>query len=103
MVDQTRSNTVSTGYGARHVPGTVILGITCHGSSAMHAAEELVAMRQEIMQLLCQQLDALDSPLGLSDARLRECYERQARVQELREKMQAVSNAIVEPESARHE
>ena len=69
----------------------------------MHAAEELVAMRQEIMQLLSQQLDALESPLGLSDARLRECYERQSRVQELREKMQAVSNAIVEPETARHE
>jgi type II secretory pathway component GspD/PulD (secretin) len=64
---------------------------------------ELVAVRQEILQLLRQQIDALNSPLGLTDARLTECYERQARVQELREKMQALSNASGEAESARGE
>ena len=55
--------------------------------------EERVAVRQEILYLLGQQMDALDSPLGLTDARLSECYERQARVQELREKLQALSNS----------
>ena len=65
--------------------------------------DELVAVRQEILQLLRQQIDALNSPLGLTDARLTECYERQARVQELREKMQALSNASEEAESARGE
>jgi len=69
----------------------------------MQAADELVAMREEILELLCQQMDALDSPLGLTDARLIECYERQARVQELREKMQALSNARAELGSGRDE
>jgi len=69
----------------------------------MQAADELVAMREEILELLCRQMDALDSPQGLTDARLKECYERQARVQELREKMQALSNARGEVESARDE
>ena len=55
--------------------------------------EERVAVRQEILYLLGQQMDALDSPLGLTDARLSQCYERQARVQELREKLQALSNS----------
>jgi hypothetical protein len=69
----------------------------------MQAADELVAMREEILELLCQQMNALDSPLGLSDAQLIECYERQARVQELREKMQALSNARAELGSGRDE
>jgi len=53
-------------------------------------AEEIVAVRQEILHLLRQQMEALDSPLGLTAARLSECYERQGRVQELREKLQAM-------------
>ena len=69
----------------------------------MQAADELVAMREEILELLCRQMDALDSPQGLTDARLKECYERQARVQELREKMQALSNARAELGSGRDE
>ena len=56
-------------------------------------AEEIVAVRQEILQLLRQQMDALDSPLGLKEARLSECYERQARVHELREKLPALSGS----------
>jgi hypothetical protein len=63
-------------------------------------AEEIVAVRQEILHLLRQQMEALDSPLGLTDARLSECYERQARVQELREKLQALSNSEPEAGSA---
>jgi len=56
-------------------------------------AEEIVAVRQEILELLSLQMEALDSPMGLTEARLSECYERQARVQELREKLQALSNS----------
>ena len=56
-------------------------------------AEEIAAVRREIMDLLRQQMEALDSPLGLTDVRLTECYERQARVQELREKLQAATQA----------
>jgi hypothetical protein len=50
-------------------------------------------VRREILDLLRQQMEALDSPLGLSDARLTECYERQARVQELRDKLQAAADS----------
>jgi len=59
----------------------------------MHAGLELTAVRQEIMDLLRQQMNVLDSPEGLTEDRLRECYERQTRVQELREKLQAASNS----------
>ena len=65
--------------------------------------DELVAVRQEIFQLLHQQMEALDSPLGLTDARLSECYERQGRVQELREKLQALANLGFEVGSTRDE
>ena len=66
-------------------------------------AEQIGAVRQEILELLRQQMEALDSPLGLTDARLSECYERQARVQELREKLQALSSANLEAGPARGE
>jgi hypothetical protein len=52
-------------------------------------AEDIVAVRQEMLNLLRQQMDALDSPEGLTDSRLMECYNRQARVQELRDKLEA--------------
>jgi hypothetical protein len=51
-------------------------------------AEDMMAARREILDLLRQQMDALNSPFGLTDEKLRECYDRQARVQELREKLQ---------------
>jgi hypothetical protein len=58
----------------------------------MHAGlEDVVAVRQEILELLLLQMEALDSPEGLTDAQLRECYIRRNRVQELREKLQAAS------------
>jgi hypothetical protein len=53
-----------------------------------------VGVRREILDLLRQQMDALNSPLGLTDEKLRECYQRQARVQELREKLQANATAM---------
>jgi hypothetical protein len=56
----------------------------------------MAALRREILDLLRQQMEALDSPLGLTDARLTECYERQARVQELREKLQAATEPLPE-------
>jgi hypothetical protein len=54
--------------------------------------EDRVAVREEILDLLRQQMEALDSPVGLTDSQLSECYERQTRVQELREKLQGSSN-----------
>jgi hypothetical protein len=62
-------------------------------------ADEIVAVRQEILYLLRRQMEALDSPLGLTDARLIECYERQGRVQELREKLDAMLRSATEAES----
>jgi hypothetical protein len=56
----------------------------------MHITAEnnLMAVRQEILDLLGQQMKVLDSPLGLTIDQLRECYLRQSRVQELREQLQ---------------
>jgi hypothetical protein len=59
----------------------------------MQSTEVIAALRQEIMDLLRQQIAALDSPLGLTDARLTECYERHARVLELRERLQAATSS----------
>jgi hypothetical protein len=56
-------------------------------------SENMVAVRQEILDLLRQQMEVLDSPLGVTEDKLRECYERQSRVQELREKLQTASNS----------
>lgn len=58
----------------------------------MHVGlDDREAIRQEILGLLRQQMEALDSPSGLTDDQLRECYLRQGRVQELREVLQAAS------------
>jgi hypothetical protein len=52
--------------------------------------ENIVAVRGEMVDLLRQQMESLDSPGGLTDSQLIECYNRQGRVQELREKLQAL-------------
>jgi hypothetical protein len=57
-------------------------------------AEEIVAVRREMLDLLRQQLEVLNSAPELNDSQLRECYERQGRVQELREKLQASLNCL---------
>jgi|HubBroStandDraft_6_1064221.scaffolds.fasta_scaffold00557_19 hypothetical protein len=54
--------------------------------------DEMAVLRQEIVNLLCQQMKDLDSPFQLTDAQLKECYSRQVRVQELRERLQAASD-----------
>jgi hypothetical protein len=59
---------------------------------------DVVAVRVEILRLLRQQMEALNSPLGLTDEKLRECYERQGRVQELRDELQA----RLDPEQQNH-
>jgi hypothetical protein len=51
--------------------------------------EDTGAVRREIWSLLEQQMEALNSPEGLTDSQLMECYERQSRVQELRETIEA--------------
>jgi hypothetical protein len=55
-------------------------------------AEDLVAVRREMLDLLRQQLEVLNSVPELKDSQLRECYDRQGRVQELQEKLQASLN-----------
>lgn len=55
--------------------------------------EEIAAVRQEIIGLLREQMETLDSPVGLTDECLSECYRRQERVQELRERLQALAGA----------
>ncbi len=52
--------------------------------------KDIVAVRREMLDLLRQQMESLDSPGGLTDSELIECYNRQGRVQELREKLQAL-------------
>jgi hypothetical protein len=44
-------------------------------------------MRQEIIQLLHAQLEALANLSGLTDAQLVACYKRQERVRELRDRL----------------
>jgi hypothetical protein len=55
-------------------------------------AEDIVAIRREMLDLLCQQMEVLNSEPELTVSQLRECYDRQGRVQELREKLQASLN-----------
>lgn len=57
---------------------------------AMQEHNTEIAVRAEIMKLLHQQLEALDSPEGLSDTKLMECYDRQGRVHALREQLQTI-------------
>jgi hypothetical protein len=59
----------------------------------MLVTDKILALRQDIFDLLSQQMKALDSPFGLSDSGLTECYRRQERVQELRERLQALSGS----------
>ncbi len=59
----------------------------------MTTADQISALRQEILDLLSQQMAALDSPLGLSDSGLIACYRRQERVQDLRERLQGLSGS----------
>jgi hypothetical protein len=89
---QTRANTGFTGYESGVAPGNVIDETGFRRSSMQTGAEEMTAVRKLIMHLLRQQMEALDSPLGLTDERLTECYERQAQVQELRERLQLLAD-----------
>lgn len=52
-------------------------------------AEDIVAVRREMLDLLRQQMEVLNFAPELTDSQLRECYDRQGRVEELREKLQA--------------
>ncbi|MGD0987379.1 MAG: hypothetical protein ABR874_06190 [Candidatus Sulfotelmatobacter sp.] len=55
------------------------------------ANEDIVAVRHEMWNLLQQQMDTLNTPSGLTDNQLIECLERQSRVQELRERLEALN------------
>jgi hypothetical protein len=65
--------------------------------------QDVMAVRQEMWNLLRQQLETLNSRDGLTDDQLLSCYYRQLRVQELREKLEASSNAEPKPNSNLHE
>jgi|SRR5579863_8729955 len=52
--------------------------------------DDMVAVRREILALLHQQLAVLDSAPELTDDQLIECYDRQGRVLELRDQLQAL-------------
>jgi hypothetical protein len=65
------------------------------GEIAMLAETEN-AVRCEMLTLLYRQLEALNSSDSLTDSQLMECYRRQARIQELREMLEASSNSPVE-------
>jgi hypothetical protein len=54
--------------------------------------EDMVAVRREILDLLHQQMAVLNSGLEVTDDQLRSCYDRQGRVEELRDKLQACLN-----------
>jgi hypothetical protein len=58
--------------------------------------EDAVSVRFQSMDLLGQQMAVLDSSSKLSDSQLRECYERQCRVRDLREKLQPLSASTLE-------
>ena len=55
--------------------------------------QEIAAVRQEIIALLREQMEALDLPGRMTDELLRECYRRQERVQELRERLQGLAES----------
>jgi len=55
-------------------------------------------VRQEIIQLLSAQLEALANRSGLTDAQLTACYTRQERVRELRDRLTLAME--VKPENA---
>lgn len=61
--------------------------------------EDLVAARQEIWDLLRQQVETLGSSQELTDRQLIECYNRQLRVQELREKLENLSTRGIDATS----
>jgi hypothetical protein len=56
-------------------------------------AEDMLAVRREMLELLRRQMEVLNSGLELTDTQLRECFDRQGRVQDLRETLQAALNA----------
>jgi hypothetical protein len=71
--------------------GSVVLKTILGRRIAMQEqTAEIAAVRAEIMTLLHQQLEVLDSPEGLSRTKLMECYDRQARVRALREQLQTI-------------
>jgi hypothetical protein len=65
--------------------------------------EEIAVVRREIIDLLREQMEALGSPSGLTDERLCECYRRQERVQELRERLQVLAESEAETGAANPE
>ncbi len=53
-------------------------------------------VRQEIIQLLRMQLEALADLSGLTDAQLTACYQRQERVRELRDQLSVAEDRKTE-------
>lgn len=55
----------------------------------MQASFDADSIRQEMLDLLRQQIEVLNSSSGPTDDQLRECYLRQFRLQELRDQLLA--------------
>ncbi|MFZ0319264.1 MAG: hypothetical protein WAL56_09070 [Candidatus Sulfotelmatobacter sp.] len=67
-------------------------------AQAQIQTEDMVAVRRELLDLLRCQMDVLNSGLELTDSQLRECYDRQGRVQKLREKLEeCLSSELCSP------
>jgi hypothetical protein len=62
--------------------------------------DEIGAVRREMWKLLQQQIETLQSAQELTDRQIIQCYERQMRVQELREKLEDCNSRSQESVSA---
>jgi hypothetical protein len=104
LLPDSYANTASTGY-ERASPGSNFSQDISIRSNTVQAGlrdRNMETLRQEILGLLRQQMQALDSPGGLTDEQLRECYLRQNRVQELREILQAACVSPLESSQSAH-
>jgi hypothetical protein len=59
--------------------------------------EDIVAVRKKMFRLLCRQMEVLNSS-SLTDGQLRECYNRQERVQKVRERLEDMLNQATRQE-----
>lgn len=59
-------------------------------------AEDIAIVREDMLKLLSLQMDALGSPLGLTDCQIKECCDRQARVLQMREKIESLRESEID-------
>lgn len=64
----------------------------------MPASLDADSIRQEMLDLLRQQIEVLNSSSGPTDDQLRECYLRQFRLQALRDQLLAAGTSADQPQ-----